>query len=1016
MPGYTCVGDAAFYNRSDSACTRCGVRSSGKVTNQSSSIDLTVSGLVLIRESDKTASFGPLRAEVPGRPRLFFAVAQSNSRYRRGSYPAVNYTESRFPYRRCYAMVFFIALFSLSTLSATGLQSERKSVLVLYGERAELPAVIAVHDGLEAALRADKQIDMFSEFLDFARFPEPTQREELANHLRSRYSGRKIDLVVTVPGSALNFALDHRQDLFPGVPIVFCSVDRREIEGRNLPPDVIGLPMIFDFRGTLDLAFQLQPETKEIVCIAGTASFDQLLEQECRKVLDGYGGKVRYRFIGAGPIDETLSLVRNLPTNNIVLYLSTLRDGQGKSFVPLEVVAQVVQQSNVPVYGLIAYQLENGIVGGSLFDFGAHGEETGQLCRKLLFGGNLQPGHLQPAKPDELLVNWRALQKWNIAERVVPANATIRFRKRSLWEEHRGLVIGAILFSVLETVLILALLRSLRRLRRTRRELDDRLGFERLIATLSTRFVNTPPEQVDNEVEKALDQVVEGMKLDRCALLKLSGDDTGLQITHQSKTLGAGLVVFPRSIQSLPWFFDQVSNGTTVVLGDVTKDLPEEGTNEREFCRAFEIKAALIFPLLQSEGAKRAILYVSTSRYQKWPAHEIPDLRSVGQLFAAALAGKEAEELSRENEATINLAAQSADLGLWSRDMQTDKMWATDRTQRMYDFAAGAGVTFERFLESIHPDERLSTEGAIEEALVDGGDYNIEHRIIRRNGEIRWIAARGRAIYSAAGQPLKMMGASFDVTERKQRELEAEGHQQEIAHLGRVALMGEMAASLAHELNQPLTAIVSNAGAGQRFLDQGELDIQELHELMSDIVSDGERAGEIIRGIREMVKKGKAMHGPVDMNQVVMDVVRLTKSDAVSRSCAVLTELDSEAASVEADPIQLQQVLLNLVLNAFDAMREIPVQRRQVVLSTKSGADGFVHTAVRDFGPGLSDSLRKRIFEPFFSTKKDGLGMGLAIARSIVESFKGVLDARNAPGGGALFHITLPGRTEDANE
>jgi signal transduction histidine kinase len=693
-----------------------------------------------------------------------------------------------------------------------------------------------------------------------------------------------------------------------------------------------------------------------------------------------------------------------------------LRDGQGKSFVPQEIVAHVVQQSNVPVYGLVTYQLEAGIVGGSLFDFGAHGEETGQLCRKLLSGGILQPGHLQPAKPDELLVNWRALQKWKIPERLVPTNATIRFRERSLWEEHRGLIVGAILFSVLETVLILALLRSLARLRRTRRELDDRLGFERLVATLSARFVNIPPEQVDSEVERALDQVVEGMKLDRCALLELSGDDTGLHITHQSKTISAGLVLFPRSIQSLPWFFDQISDGTTVIVADVTKDLPEEGTNEREFCREFEIKSVLILPFFQSESRARAILYASTSRHQNWPADEIPNLQSVGQLFVAALAGKAAQELSRESEATISLAAQSADLGLWSRDMQTDKIWATERTRTMYDFTTGVSVTFERFLESVHPDERLSIEGTIKEALVDGRDYNIEHRIIRRTGEVRWIAARGRAIYNAAGQPLKMMGASFDVTGRKQRELEAEGHRQEIAHLGRVALMGEMAASLAHELNQPLTAIVSNAGAGQRFLDQGEVDIQELHELMSDIVSDGERAGEIIRGIREMVKKGKATHGPVDMNQVVTDVVRLTKADAVSRSCTVLTELDFELARVEGDPIQLQQVLLNLVLNAFDAMQEIPVQFRQVVLSTKSEADGFVHTAVRDCGPGFSDSLRKRIFEPFFSTKKDGLGMGLAIARSIVESFGGVLDARNAPGGGALFHITLPGRSEDANE
>src|ERR1700677_5308135 len=144
---------------------------------------------------------------------FFFAVTHLNSRYCRGWFPAVNYTERRIPKsRRCYATVFVIAFVSFAMLHAGGVQSERKSVLVLYGERAELPAVIAVHGGLEAALRADKQIDMFSEFLDFARFPEATQREELARHLRSRYSGGKFDLVVTVPGSALNFALDHRQD------------------------------------------------------------------------------------------------------------------------------------------------------------------------------------------------------------------------------------------------------------------------------------------------------------------------------------------------------------------------------------------------------------------------------------------------------------------------------------------------------------------------------------------------------------------------------------------------------------------------------------------------------------------------------------------------------------------------------------------------------------------------------------------------------------------------------------
>jgi two-component system sensor kinase FixL len=246
--------------------------------------------------------------------------------------------------------------------------------------------------------------------------------------------------------------------------------------------------------------------------------------------------------------------------------------------------------------------------------------------------------------------------------------------------------------------------------------------------------------------------------------------------------------------------------------------------------------------------------------------------------------------------------------------------------------------------------------------------------------------------------------------------MDTEGQTQQIAHLGRLALIGEMAASFAHELNQPLTAIVSNAGAGQRFLDSGVIDIKEFHELLRDIASDAERAGKIIRGIREMVMKSEARREPVNMNQVVEEVFRLTKTDAVSRSCTVVTDLDPELALVEGEPVQLQQVLLNLVLNAFDAMQETPLHLRRVVLSTKSQPDGVVCTAVRDFGTGLSEKVHQRIFEHFFSTKKDGLGMGLAIARSIVESFGGVLNESNAPGGGAFFYFTLPASTSEVHE
>ena len=579
--------------------------------------------------------------------------------------------------------------------------------------------------------------------------------------------------------------------------------------------------------------------------------------------------------------------------------------------------------------------------------------------------------------------------------------------------KYGGFVIGIILFAVIATVLILILLRNISRLRRTRRELNDRLRFERLIAMFSARFVNIPPEKIDHEIETGLDEVVDTMKLDHWVFFELSTDGGGLRVTHKMQRLRADAAPLPLSQQELPWLSEQISQGNPVVLPNLAENLPAEAHTEKEFFQDFGINSALAFPFSQTPGATRAILYTSASQQRKWSDEIIHDLHSIGQIFASALARKEADESLRESEATISLAAQSANLGLWSRDMQTDKIWATERTRTLYDFPADAEVTFGQFLKSLHPDDRSATEKAIAEAVATFSDYNIVHRVVRTNGTERWLAARGRAIYSATGQPLKMMGASFDITERRQRALETEGHRQELAHLGRVALMGEMATSLAHELNQPLTAIVTNAAAGQRFVGRGDIDAREMQELLLDISLDGERACKIIRGIREMVRKGNTARAPVDMNQVVKDVVRLTNSDAVRHGCVLVTELDSQLPEVEADAVQLQQVLLNLILNAFDAMQETAPDRRRVVLSTSSLATssrvhGVVRTTVRDFGTGVSDKAYQRIFEHFFSTKKDGLGMGLAIARSIVESFGGVLDASNATDGGAIFHFTLP--------
>ena len=219
--------------------------------------------------------------------------------------------------------------------------------------------------------------------------------------------------------------------------------------------------------------------------------------------------------------------------------------------------------------------------------------------------------------------------------------------------------------------------------------------------------------------------------------------------------------------------------------------------------------------------------------------------------------------------------------------------------------------------------------------------------------------------------------------------------------------MGELAASIAHELNQPLSGISSNASAGQRFIDRGDVDLRELHELLGDIMADAHRAGAVIRGIQGMVKKSVPNRQQVNLNDLVSKVVHMVKPNAMLQSCEVETLLEPNLPPIEADPIQLQQVLLNLTINAFDAMDDTPAPHRKVVIATEKNSDSAIRVSVRDYGVGIPEEARERVFEQFFTSKAKGLGMGLAIVRSIVESHGGMIVAENADGGGARFCFTL---------
>ncbi len=244
--------------------------------------------------------------------------------------------------------------------------------------------------------------------------------------------------------------------------------------------------------------------------------------------------------------------------------------------------------------------------------------------------------------------------------------------------------------------------------------------------------------------------------------------------------------------------------------------------------------------------------------------------------------------------------------------------------------------------------------------------------------------------------------------QRLRAEQETRTQRQELAHLTRVAMLGELSGTLAHELNQPLTAILSNAQAGQRLLAREPADLEEIRNILRDIVDDDRRAGEVIQRLRAMLKKGEAKTAPLDLNELARKTLGLAHGDLVTRNVAAAFELSPELPPVYGDSVQIQQVLLNLIINACEAMSANPAsERRLVVVSAPAGEDG-VRLSVVDHGTGIPPGGLEKVFEPFFTTKEQGLGLGLPICRSLVEAHGGRLWASNNDGGGATFHLTLP--------
>jgi PAS domain S-box-containing protein len=429
----------------------------------------------------------------------------------------------------------------------------------------------------------------------------------------------------------------------------------------------------------------------------------------------------------------------------------------------------------------------------------------------------------------------------------------------------------------------------------------------------------------------------------------------------------------------------------------------------RDVVKPYGLRACWSIPILAHSGKALGSFAMYYREPRSPSVAETRALEMATHLAGIAIEGKLTHEQLQRSEAYLAEAQRLSHTGSWAFSSRGTVYWSEENF-RIWGFNPREGFPDrDTVVQRVHPEDRDRVLEYSLKALHEKRDYAVEFRIVLPDGRVKHIQGLGHPVFSASGQLLEVVGTQLDITERKRAEEERERLRQlqaDLTHLSRVTTMGELTASLAHEIRQPITAAITNAKTCLLWLGRDADDLAEAREAATRMIKDVTRAADIISSISTLFKKGALQREPVDVNELIREMIVLLRSEANRYSIAIRTELAEGLPKIMADRVQLQQVFMNLMLNGIDAMKEMSDGSELTIKSEAS--DGELLISVSDTGVGLPREQADQIFRAFFTTKNNGTGMGLPISRSIIELHGGRLWAAAASGRGATFQFTLP--------
>jgi len=481
---------------------------------------------------------------------------------------------------------------------------------------------------------------------------------------------------------------------------------------------------------------------------------------------------------------------------------------------------------------------------------------------------------------------------------------------------------------------------------------------------------------------------------------------------HIAQTFaGASFTTLERSLSFLNTFVYLAALGFIWFTVDAAIKLLRRGYRRRALVVGGSI---LLFPLAGVVlTALVATETVSAPNLLSW-CYVIVLVAMSNELGADAASSERLANQLHESEQRMDVASTTVGLGMLSWDIARDSVWADDKARALVGLSATESLTMDQFLNAVDRENRDHVINSIKDALAKGQDHNTEFKVILPDGRSHWIALHGVIDRDETDNPVLMRGLVINVSERRSMGAELHNLHDQLAHADRVSVLGQLASTLAHELSQPLGAILRNSEAAELFLLQDIPDVGELNEILFDIRKDSQRAGDIIQQMRAMLKHREFHPQALSFTELLDNVTLLLSTEASTRRIQLEFDVNVDQGVMFGDPVQLQQVLLNLLLNAMDSVGELPVERRKVMVRAQRRANIELEVAVIDSGPGIAPERLDSVFKPFFTTKPGGLGLGLSITRMIVETHGGLIWAENNAGAGANFRFTLPLAEETA--